>query len=115
MPGLFASVIFTGDNFGFAVALTAAMMVGVAAGAETDLIAYLVARYFDLKDYGQLYGTMYTPFAVGSAISAPAYGYTYDYFGSYNIALLLAAGFFVAGAALLFFAGAYPDLDEDAA
>ncbi len=106
-----ACLVFTGDNFGFALAMTGAILLGVAAGAETDLIAFLAAKYFGLKNYGAIYGILYMPFAFGTALSAPVYGFTFDYFGSYNLALYTAAGFFTVGALLLFLIGPYPDLD----
>ena len=89
-------------------AVIAAIVIGFAAGAETDLIAFLSAKYFGLKHYGKIYGTLYMPFGLGSAISAPTYGAVFDNFGTYNPALWVAAAFFVLGGLLLLGIGPYP-------
>ena len=36
--------------------MVAAVCVGFGAGAEFDIAAFLIARYFGLKDYGRLFG-----------------------------------------------------------
>jgi MFS transporter, OFA family, oxalate/formate antiporter len=88
---------------------------GFAAGAETDLIAFLAARYYGLKHYGKIYGTLYMPFGLATAFSALIYGAVFDHYGSYNLALWVAMGLFVVGAALLLFIGRYPDKIESKA
>ena len=42
--------------FGSTVAVPAAFVIGFSVGAEVDLIGYLVARYFGIPAYGQIYG-----------------------------------------------------------
>lgn len=86
----------------------AAGLLGFAAGAETDLVAYLAARYYGLKNYGRIYGALYMFFSIGSSVSPPIYGWVYDRYDSYHPALFVASGGFVLGAALLFFIGRYP-------
>jgi MFS family permease len=86
----------------------AAGLLGFAAGAETDLVAYLSARYYGLKHYGQVYGALYAFFGIGSSLSPPIYGWVFDAAGSYIPMLYVAAVSFVFGAALLLFIGRYP-------
>lgn len=100
--------LLTHDVVSVHAAVVAAVVIGFAAGAETDLIAFLSAKYFGLKHYGKIYGTLYMPFGLGSAISAPVYGAVFDNFGSYNPALWVAAVLFVAGGLLLLGIGPYP-------
>ena len=100
--------LLTHDTVTTTEALIAAIVIGFAAGAETDLIAFMSARYFGLKHYGKIYGTLYMPFGLGSAISAPAYGAVFDAYGTYNPALWVAAALFVTGALLLLGVGRYP-------
>jgi MFS transporter, OFA family, oxalate/formate antiporter len=90
----------------------AAFMLGFAAGAESDLIAYLAARYFGMAHFGRIYGMLYMPFGLFSAISPLAYGLVRDATGSYDPALQAAAVLFVAGGALLLFLGRYPALPQ---
>lgn len=48
-------------------ALVAAMLVGVTAGAEIDVVAYCCARYFGLRHYGRIYGSLFSVVAVATA------------------------------------------------
>lgn len=44
------------------------MLVGLATGAEVDVIAYVTSRYFGLKQYSSIYAVYYSMFNIGSAI-----------------------------------------------
>lgn len=88
----------------------AAFLLGFAAGAESDLIAYLASRYFGMANYGKIYGMLYMPFGIGSAISPVIYGRVRDATGNYDIALYIAMGGFTIGALLLLTLGRYPEL-----
>ena len=48
-------------------AFVAAMLVGLAAGAEVDVMAYLASRYFGLKHFGAIYATFFSVYAVGTS------------------------------------------------
>lgn len=86
----------------------AAFMLGFAAGAESDLIAYLASRYFGLANYGRIYGMLYMPFGIASAISPVLYGRVRDVTGNYDGMLAAASALFVLGALLLLTLGRYP-------
>lgn len=43
------------------------MLVGMATGAEVDVIAYVTSRYFGLKNYSLIYAVYYSLFNLGSA------------------------------------------------
>ncbi len=90
----------------------AAFMLGFAAGAESDLIAYLASRYFGMAHYGKIYGMLYMPFGMCSAFSPVLYGRVRDVTGSYDAMLSAAAVLFVMGAALLLTMGRYPDFTK---
>jgi MFS family permease len=85
-----------------------AFLLGFAAGAESDLIAYLASRYFGMAHYGKIYGMLYMPFGIFSAISPVLYGRIRDTTGSYDQMLMAATMLFVAGALLLLTLGRYP-------
>jgi MFS transporter, OFA family, oxalate/formate antiporter len=97
------------------ILIAAAFLLGFAAGAESDLIAFLAARYFGMAHFGKIYGFLYMPFGMGSAISPFIYGIVRDRTGSYDPILTVAAVMFVAGAALLLLLGRYPDSHERSA
>ncbi len=89
-----------------------AFLLGFAAGAESDLIAFLAARYFGMAHFGRIYGMLYLPFGLFSAISPLIYGIVRDRAGSYDPMLSVAAVLFIAGGAMLLALGRYPDLAE---
>lgn len=70
----------------FAVAL-----IGFGAGAEADLMAFLVGRYFGLRAFGQIFGCVFSAFMVGSAVGPFLMGVAFDRYGSYDLALYTAA------------------------
>jgi MFS family permease len=76
----------------------AAFMIGFALGAEVDLMAYLISRYFGLRHYGFLYGSIYAGFWVGIAGGPALAGRLFDQLGNYALTLLILCGLFVVGA-----------------
>lgn len=85
---------------GVTLAPVAAFLLGFAMGAEVDLIGYLVARYFGMRSYGSIYGTIYAIFLAGAAFGQLGAGWTYDVFGGYTVALFGSAFVLVIGAAI---------------
>jgi MFS family permease len=67
----------------------AAALFGLTLGAEVDVIAYLAARYFGLKNFGGLFGGMVAALSLGTAFGPLASGAVYDRFGSYSPFLIL--------------------------
>jgi OFA family oxalate/formate antiporter-like MFS transporter len=102
--------LLASDGVTWPVALFAAVLLGLAAGAESDLIAYLASRYFGMAHYGKIYGMLYLAFGLASAASPAAYGWVRDANGNYDAMLTVAMGFFVVGALLLLGLGRYPEL-----
>jgi MFS family permease len=106
--------ILLGQDVTFGMAALAGFLLGFAAGAESDLIAYLTGRYFGMANYGKIYGMLYMPFGLFSALSPIIYAYVRDTTGSYDPILQVAMFAFVVGGGLLLFLGKYPDsLPED--
>jgi MFS family permease len=96
-------------------ALLSAALIGLAAGAETDLVAFLTARYFGLANYGRLYGLQYAAFGVASGFSPFLFGKVFDATGTYQPILHVAAVLVVAGAVALLTLGPYPSFANRAA
>lgn len=105
-------VLLAGDGLTWPVALFAAVLLGLAAGAESDLIAYLASRYFGMAHYGKIYGMLYMAFGLASAASPAAYGWVRDTNGDYDAMLTIAMGLFVVGAVMLLGLGRYPELRD---
>jgi len=91
------------------LAMAAGFFLGFAAGAESDLIAYLTGRYFGMAHYGKIYGMLYMPFGLFSAASPVVYAITFDKTGSFDPVLELALFAFIIGGALLLLLGRYPE------
>ncbi len=105
-----ACYLLMGTDSAIAMISLAAFFLGFAAGAESDLIAFLAARYFGMAHFGRIYGMLYMPFGLMSAISPVIYGTVRVQTGSYDAMLMAAAALFIAGGALLLLLGRYPDL-----
>ncbi len=75
-------------GFDLRFASLAVMMLGLAAGAEVDLIAYLCSRHFGTRAYGAIYGWQYSIFVLGYGLSPYLVGLSRDTFGTYDVALI---------------------------
>ncbi|HEV2196142.1 MAG TPA: MFS transporter [Candidatus Acidoferrum sp.] len=105
VAGLLFSTVAIGISFlalGHTIssALLAALLVGLGIGAEVDIIAYLTSRYFGLRSYGAIFGSIWAVFGVSGGLGAYLMGFGFDKTGSYVVPL---SGFFCAAvlAALL--------------
>jgi MFS family permease len=74
-------------------AMVAAFLVGVGMGAEVDIIAYLMSRYFGLRALGTAFGYGFGSYALAGALGVLLMGAGFDLTHSYTVPL---AGFFMA-------------------
>jgi OFA family oxalate/formate antiporter-like MFS transporter len=68
-------------------AFVAAMMIGLASGAEVDVIAYLTGRYFGMRHYSAIYGTYFSLYALGSGWGPTVTAWILERSGDYSRAL----------------------------
>jgi len=61
--------------------------VGLASGAEVDMIGFLVSRYFGLKSFGQIYGLLFSIFTIGAGLGPYLVGVAFTAFHNYDKAL----------------------------
>jgi MFS family permease len=106
-PALACLALATGSGTG-AVVVGAIVIVGLATGAEIDLNAYLVSRYFPVGSYGRVYAAQYVILIMGAGIASPVFGLVYDATGSYALILTALAPVFVLAAIGLLKLGPYP-------
>jgi len=64
--------------------LVATVLCGLGIGAEVDLMAFFVSRYFGLRDYAKIYGTMFAIFSFGVGVGPAVSGFVFDRFHSYD-------------------------------
>jgi MFS family permease len=93
----FGAIVLLTIGGGTMPALLGLFCVGFALGAETDVMSYMISRYFGLRSFGELVGYMFGAFSLAPAVSLPLLGLSYDLTGSYNTTLFgFAAGLIVA-------------------
>ena len=89
-------------------AALAAFLIGFAAGAELDLMAFLAARYFGLAHYAKIYSILYATLAVCSGTAPMIFASVYDATGSYDLGYSVASVLFLVSVALILMLGRYP-------
>lgn len=107
-----AALILTGSDIAPALIIVSALIIGLAAGAELDLFAYLTGRFFGLRHYGAVYGGQYVFFSIGAGIAPFAFGRAFDHYGNYDQILLVVASMSIVGALLMLTLGRYPDFSD---
>ncbi len=101
VPTTLTCLLLIMDSMSPAGVTLAVALLGLAAGAEYDLLAYLVGRYFGMKHYGVIYGTQFVFFGFAAAIGPTVFGYTYDITGSYDAVLYVTAALMIAAPSVL--------------
>lgn len=90
----------------------AAAIFGLTLGSEVDVIAYLAAKYFGLKNFGALYGALVMALSLGTALGPLGAGAVYDHYQSYEPFLILTALMMGASAIALFTLASTPTADS---
>lgn len=97
------SILFAGGAAGMALlalgvradlAVASVALIGLAMGAEANVIPYLISRHFPLESFAELYGFCFSAFALAGALGPLVMGRAYDLAGSYDsvIAIFAVAG-----------------------
>jgi MFS family permease len=77
-------IALLGSGWGQPAPLIAAVLCGAGIGAEIDLMAFFIGRYFGLRAYGKIYGLMFMLFNVGTGLGPALSGRAFDLFHSYD-------------------------------
>jgi MFS family permease len=88
--------------------VAACALIGIGTGAEFDISAYLLARYFGMRDFGRLYGLLLGIVTFSSALAPALFAVLYRSSGSYDSMLKVAIGCFIVGPGLLLTLGQVP-------
>lgn len=93
-----------------ALLLAGTALCGLGVGAEVDLMAYFIGRYFGMRAYGAIYGLFFAAFTIGTGLGPLVMGIAFDRGHSYGPALAVfeAALFTASGLALRLGAYRYP-------
>lgn len=90
----------------------AALMLGLAAGAEVDMLAYFTGCYARISNYGATYGGVLGVFCLGAGLGPMLFGKAFDALGGYDAALLSSAVVLTVVVALIATLGNYTQVDE---
>lgn len=113
-PATIGCLILMGEPT-LVMAIVAAVLIGVAAGAELDLLAFLTTRYFGLRNYGQTYGLLYAGVAFAGGVGPLAFAALAERMGSYDVSFGVAMGLFAVGGPAVLTLGRYPTWPRDQA
>ena len=102
-------LILVGTQVTMATALLVAVMIGLAAGAELDLLAYLTGKYFGPAHYPAIFGLIIAFFTVGAGIAPPLFGMAAQMFQGYRTMLSISIGLLLVSILLFLSLGRYPD------
>ena len=113
-----AAVIFSGSTVGLLMlalgaeqqlALVASLLVGASAGADGDLLSYLISRYFGQRSFATLNGYVFAGYLLAASIGPYAIGVERAHTGSYAIPMLACAALNVICVLLMLGLGPFPD------
>jgi Major Facilitator Superfamily len=88
-------------------AILSAILLGFLLGAEFDVLAFLIKRYYGNVAYGRAYGVIFGVFYLGSGLGITGLAWLRQLFGDYDLGLFVAAGVLVSSAVLLAFLPPY--------
>ncbi|MBB4631109.1 MFS family permease [Sphingosinicella soli] len=91
------------------MAATIAILIGAAVGAEVDALAYLSSRYFGMRSFGTLFGSITGAISLGIGLGPTSAGAIHDAFGTYQPMFLLIIPLVAVSVVLVATLGAYPD------
>lgn len=112
-PMITCALLLLADGGSTEFVIPAAVVLGLALGAELDVIAYLTARHFGTARYGTIFGTVSSVWALAVTVGPTLANYMYDRTGSYSPALWTFLPLFAIASICLLTLGAFPDYESD--
>ena len=109
MPAATCALLLFGTDTSL-IALLAAISLGLALGAEVDVLSYATTRYFGLRSYGVLFGIFAALMSVGAGLGPVLGGIIHDRTGGYQLMLIICGVLFLLSSALIFLLKPYPQL-----
>ncbi len=103
-----SGIALLASGLGGAAPFVGASLCGIGVGAEVDLMAFFVGRYFGLRAYGRIYGVMFAAFALANGVGPSIAGWSFDRFRSYRPAFAIFEAMLALTCVLLAPLGRYP-------
>lgn len=108
LPAIGCLIYYLSGTVEFTPLLLAAILVGFGAGAEFDIAAFLIARYFGVREYGRLFGVHQGLNTVASALAPLLFAFLLSRTGSYSAMLTYTLACSLVGPLLLLTLGRVP-------
>jgi MFS family permease len=102
-----AGIGLLASGAGGTVPVAGAILCGLGVGAEVDIMAFMVSRYFGLKAYGTIYAVMFAAFSFANGFGPTIAGWSYDHYHSYGPAFMIFEGLLVVTCILIAPLGPY--------
>jgi MFS family permease len=102
-------MIFLSGSDSFAMLALAVVLFGLGAGAEFDIAAFLIARYFGLADYGRLFGFHQGLITVASSLAPLMFAAMYLQSQDYKLMLYYCTAATLLGPLMLLWLGRPPN------
>jgi predicted MFS family arabinose efflux permease len=112
---VFGCILLTANRLDPTTAAIAIALLGMAQGAEVQLIAYLIGRYFPMQRYGTVFGVSLGLTIAMCSLSVSMFGLAHDAFGNYTLVLWIAAASFAIASVSYLMLGRYPAKAEQPA
>jgi MFS transporter, OFA family, oxalate/formate antiporter len=111
-PAIASLIVLIGQSATTAAYAIVALMIGISAGVEVDVVPYLVRRYFSAKFFGRTYLSLAAVFVAGAGASPFLVSLAYDATKSYEVFLVGSIVMGFAAGILLLLLGSYPNNDH---
>lgn len=92
-----ACILLSQAGASSAIFYIAAICIGLAAGAEFDGAAFLIARYFPMENFGRLYGVLFAGISLAAGSGPALLAFLAERWSSYAPVLWLVAAIFIIG------------------
>ncbi|MGF7169464.1 MFS family permease [Sphingobium xanthum] len=99
---------------GLATLALAGLLLGIGMGSQYGALPYFISRYFGMRAFGAIIGTMYSAVIAMQGITPVLLDHAYDVQGTYRFAVLAACTALAGATALLLLLPGYPDRAEAA-
>ena len=113
MPALGCFIFLQGEA-SLGMLSVAIALIGLGAGAEFDIAAFLIARYFGLREYGRLFGMHQSLITISSALAPLLFAAMIAASGSYTTMLIFCSISTLIGSLILLFLGPLPQFTRQA-
>lgn len=101
LPAVGCAIFLFADVQNVPLLVLATLTIGASAGAEFDLAAFLMARYFGLKDYARIFGLHIGLITIASGLVPMFFGYLFELYGGYSAVLTSCLVFAIVGPSIL--------------